>query len=332
MKRFLIHLTIWLAAAFVLAVALDAMITAGLRKADLRKYCVWNDIYNGKINADLLVMGSSRAWSGYNTYILDSLLKCNSYNIGIEGHHFGVQMIRYTTYRRFNRKPSVIVLNTDFLSTLSNSAESQYELEQYFPYICDTALCDAVAADNDITWLERYCPLLRYFGYRDDIAHGIESFFGRKHFSDGGLYKGYRGNDWHWNRASLADDNTHYQVDISAEIVGKLEDFVEAAEEEGIQVVFVKAPFYRPLLERFSDVARATDSIFVSIADRHQVPILDYYYSPVGLDSTNFYNPSHLNAKGAEIFTTELCRDLEGVALSRPSCSPSACRGMARMH
>lgn len=311
MKRFLIHLGIWLSVAWILSFAVDAMITTGLRKTGLRKYVVWNDIYKGNINADLLVIGSSRAWCGYNTFILDSLLDCNSYNLGLDGHPLDAQLIRYKTYRRFNIRPSIILVNTEFLSTLSSSAESQYEREQFFPYIDDSELIDAFAKAKHISWFERHIPLLRYFGYRKDTENGIASFFGREESFDVGMHKGYRGNNRIWNRASL-NEKTIRPVEIDEGIVAQLDDFVRESSEEGIRVVFVKSPVYQPLYDHFSGIP-VTDSIYSSIADKYHIPVLDYYESPIGQDSTYFYNPSHLNEKGAELFTTELCGDLKDI-------------------
>ncbi len=301
-------MAIWLASAFGLAIILDAMISSGLRKTDIRKYSVWNDIYKGNINADLLVIGSSRAWCSYNTYILDSLLDCNSYNLGLDGHTLNAQLIRYDTYRRFNSKPSLVLINTDFLSTFSNSSNPQYEREQFFPYINDSRLIKSVARDKHITLLERYVPLFRYFGYRDDIENGISAFWGKSVFPDGGMHKGYRGNDYIWDQASLKND-TIRNVDIDWRIVTQLDSFVNDSFNEGVRIVFVKSPVYRPLLDHFKGIAQ-TDSIFNAIADKHHLPILDFYFSPIGLDSSFFYNPSHLNKKGSEVFTRELCEDL----------------------
>lgn len=311
MKRFLIHLGSWLFIAFVCAIVGDYVISTGLRRVDTRKYAVWNDIYNGKAKADLVVIGSSRAWCGYNTYILDSLLNCNSYNLGLVNHPFDFQLIRYDTYRRYNDAPSIILLNTDFISTLDNSANSQYEREQFFPYINDFVLINAVSKAKHISWFERYLPLVRYFGYRDDINNGVMAFMGKKDFFDGGMHKGYRGNDAEWDQASLQCDTT-FNVEIDRNVVNQIDCFVKRSAEEGIQVVFVKSPVYRPLFDHFIGINQS-DSIFSSIALNNNIPILDYYYSPIGLDSTNFYNPSHLNTKGSRIFTSELCMDLKDI-------------------
>ena len=304
-------MAIWMSIAFVVAIVIDVMISSGLRKTDIRKYSVWNDIYKGGIDADLLVIGSSRAWCSYNTYILDSLLDCNSYNLGLDGHTFEAQLIRYNTYRRYNSKPSLVLVNTDFLSTLSNSADSRYEREQFFPYIRDSRLINSVAKDKHITWLERFVPLLRYYGYREDIENGIKAFGGKRVFSDGGMHKGYRGNDYIWDQASLKSDMVR-NVEIDWRIVAQLDSFVNDSYKEGVQIVFVKSPVYQPLFDHFTGIAQ-TDSIFDAIAEKHHLPVLDYYSSPIGLDSSFFYNPSHLNKKGSEVFTRELCGDLRSI-------------------
>ena len=114
MKKFLVRLGVWLLILVVVAVAVDAMVTTGLRKVDTRKYAVWNDIHKGGIDADLLVVGPSQAWCSYNTYVMDSMLGLNSYNLGIDGHSLHFQLIRYKTYRRFNPKPKEVLLNACF--------------------------------------------------------------------------------------------------------------------------------------------------------------------------------------------------------------------------
>ena len=53
------------------------MVDAGLRKSRNAYFANWNDLYNSKINADLLIMGSSRAEFHISPKILDSLLTLN---------------------------------------------------------------------------------------------------------------------------------------------------------------------------------------------------------------------------------------------------------------
>ncbi len=296
-----------------LAFGVDYMISSGLRKTDIRKYAVWNDVYSGQINADLVVLGSSRAWCGYNTFILDSLLHCNSYNLGLDGHNFDMQLVRYETYCRYNSKPKMVIINTDYLSTLGILSDERYEREQFFPYICDNTLISAVKDVKDISIVDRMIPLCRYFGYRDDIEAGIQAFFGKTEFADGGMYKGYRGNDYAWNVAPLPMAGTPIAESCDMDIARKMNLFVEQARKEGEKVVFVKSPVFEPFYQ-VSDV-HTSDSVFTAIATMCSVPILNYYSCDISFDSSNFYNYTHLNKKGSELFTMKLCHDLDSLGL-----------------
>ncbi len=315
MKKFLVRFLVWLSIPLVSAYVIDYMVSSGLRKTDLRKYAVWNDIYGKKINADVVVIGSSRAWCGYNTYILDSLLHCNSYNLGVDGHNFEMQNIRYSTYRRFNKRPKVLIVNADYVSTLGVTADPRYEREQFFPYIWDDSLISAVRRMKDISFGDRYMPLLRYFGYRNELEDGISSFFGETVFDDGGIYKGYRGNDYLWQPKEQLNKDSQIGVCEVSDLkkAEELGTFVREACEEGVKVVLVKSPVCSSFYQ-ISDT-HVSDSVFEGIADRCQVAVLNYYMSDVSKDSTNFYNYTHLNKKGSELFTRELCHDLDSLGV-----------------
>jgi hypothetical protein len=315
MKRFLKIFCIWSAIGILLAISLDLMISSGLRKLDQRKYSTWNDIYKGGLKSDVVILGSSRTWCGYNTYIIDSMLNCNSYNLGIDGHQIDFQIIRYETYARYNTKPQTILVNTEFLSTLSIAADKPYEREQFFPYFFDDILIDAVSSAKRITIFDRYLPLFRYYGYREEFENGMASFFGKKDFVDGGMYKGYRGNEYGWDRGSLSRD-TLFTANVDWKAVELLDSFARGSIKDGQNVVFVKSPVYFPLREKFVNIEQS-DSIFEAISKKYDIPILDYYFSTVCMDSTNFYNPGHLNKKGSELFTIELCKDLDSLGIIR---------------
>lgn len=311
MRRFLRLVFVWSLLLFLIAAGLDYIISSGLKRTDIRKYAVWNDIYTGKASADVIVLGSSRAWCGYNTYLLDSLLNCNSYNLGIDGHGIDYQIIRYKTYLKYNKKPDLLILNVDFGSTLCISSDKRYEREQFFPYVLDGTLISEIAKDKKITFFDRYLPLYRYIGYHQEIINGIKAFWGDKNYEDGGMHKGYRGNNYAWSPGLLSTQGiTDVAKDIDDTKVTLLRDFLCRLKDEGTDVIMVKAPFFRPLFDKISGVS-VSDSIFLDLAQTYNILLFDYYYSDCGKDSANFYNPSHLNAVGSEIFTKQLCGDID---------------------
>lgn len=312
MKRFLKLLGIWFAVLILLATATDYIVSSGLRKTTIRKFAVWNDIYASKINSDVLIMGSSETWCGYNTYVIDSLLHCDSYNIAMDGHSIRYQLIRYNTYRRYCPKPEVVIVNLDFPGSLDYD-DSPYEREQFFPFNCDDSLIDLVSKDMKITLFDRYFPSYRYFGNRQMIEDGFGSFFGKKSFKDDGLYKGFRGNDYEWSSGSLYLDEL-FEAPIDADVVDMLNDFVLERKKEGIKIVLVEFPEYYRLRNKFTNIPKI-ESTFNRIAEEHQIPLLDYSQFEICYDSTCYYNPSHLNSKGAEQFTIKLCQDIDSLKI-----------------
>lgn len=322
MGRFLKMISIWLGIVFVLAIIVDYVVTTGLRKTDIRKYAVWNDIYNSNIEADLLVVGSSETWTGYNTYILDSLLGVSSYNIAIDGHGFRYQKLRYETFCRFNNKPKTIVVNLDYPGSLGSNEGYAYEREQFFPFVCDRDLITQVAKDKRITFFDRYLPCYRYYGYREDVENGVASFFGKRRFNDGHLHKGYRGDQLAWEPASLSTDSVY---SAPTEMADDLDAFVRERKLEGINVILVEFPEYYKLRKKFSNVEEI-EGIFRNIAKRNDVPLLDYSNAGICYDTLYYYNSSHLNKIGAEAFTKLLCHDLDSVIVNTHKNNLSLCQ------
>lgn len=308
MKKFLQILGIFTIVLWVCAFALDAFITHGLRKFDSRIISTWNDIYDGKVDGDLIALGSSRFWCGVSTYILDSALNCNSYNLGLDGHPIDMQIVRYNTYRRFNGKPKFLLLNADFLSTLGNSAQGAYEREQFFPFFADDSLISVVAERKRYTFFDRYLPLYRYIGYRKMIDWGWGYYFGRKDPIEGGMHKGYLGEAYGWSRGSL-DADTLFSASTDKVAAKQMDDFVGQLTDDSIKVILIKSPVYLPLRDKFYNI-EFSDSVYEAIGRKYNIPVLDFYFEELCSDSTNFHNPSHLNKKGSEVFTRRLCETI----------------------
>ena len=310
MKRFLIDILIFLVILLGIAVVGDIIISRGLRKTTIRPYAVWNDIYNGtNLNNDMVFLGASSCWAGVNPCVIDSILGISSYNLGIDGHPWSpCQPLRYDTYVRFAPKPKYVVIVIDE-STFAIQ-EEPYEREQFFPYFwIDDSLVTQVRGIKQITFMDRYCPLWRYIGYRKWIEAGVASTFGKQHFEDDGVYKGHRGNDWPWERASL-DILDSITLDIKPCVIDSLIAFIDNRKEEGQEVILVKIPIFHELQERFTnhqEMCRVCDSI----AAVKQIPLIDYWNHPIVQDNSYFYNSTHLNIEGANLISCQLAHDIE---------------------
>ena len=125
------------------------------------------------------------------------------------------------------------------------------------------------------------------------------------------MHKGFRGNDNSWSSEGIPEKVCD---SIDMKLVDELERFAENCDREKIKLVFVKYPMCYPIVERVSNL-NVSDSIIETIADRYSIPVLDYYYSDITKDTTNYYNFGHLNKKGSKLFTNDLCLDLDSLGI-----------------
>lgn len=313
MKSFCIYILLWTGLFFLGISGLDYIITSGLKQVRYKpKYTVWNDIYNGDINADVLIIGSSRAVNHYDTHILDSLLVCHTYNLGISGHFIDMQVIRYMTYVRFNNKPKLVLLNVDFFSTLACGLDEyippELEREQFFPYIVDDILIDLVKDKKGINWKERYLPLYRYVGYKNDILLGLRTFIGFQEEKNK-FYKGFFPIAQEWRNEDI---EKKIDLNISDSLYEVLNDFILNLQKNGVCVIMVKSPIHQSIQERFNG-KEIMDSFFLSYSEENNIPLLDY--SDLNNDTTFYSNPTHLNEKGAKCFTYHLVHGLDSIGL-----------------
>lgn len=316
MKRFIRDILLFLIMILCIAVVGDIIVSRGLRKTTIRPYAVWNDIYNGNnLNNDLVFIGASSCWASYNPVVFDTILGISTYNLGIDGHSwYPCQPLRYDTYMRYaKKKPKYVIVNID-MGTFGIMKEPQYEREQFFPYFwLDDSLVSQVREMKDISFMDRYFPMWRYIGYRKWIEAGVASTFGKKHFEDDCVYKGHRGNEYPWERASLNTMDS-VTIDYYPEVAESFIQFIVQRKNDGEVVILVKSPVYYELQERFTnrdDMCARYDSI----ANAAGVPIIDCWDHPIVQDSTYFCNSTHLNKIGANRYSIYLAKELESIGM-----------------
>lgn len=304
MKRFLQTILIILGLLLAISIPFDYVLSNYLIHSKARKYVVWNDIINGSVNADLLVLGSSRAWVQYDTYIMDSMLNINSYNLGIDGSAVNRQMLRYKIYEHYQRqKAKVILLSIDCLGI---GYTIGYEHEQFFPYFLNQYTKNEMRKIEPFSVGELYLPMFRYY------KQGVYSTFLESN-DDTTLYKGYEGQAKEWDGTKYYEiESFHFSKNGKTEKA--FNEFLSQLKEQGVKVVFVYAPIYIGLTNKVENLSECHKA-FQFYSDKYHIPILDYTYYYLSYDTTFFYNATHLNKTGAELFTIQLCHDLDSLGI-----------------
>lgn len=123
------------------------------------------------------------------------------------------------------------------------------------------------------------------------------------------MYKGWCGHDDEWN-GSMFDAVASIPFKVNPEAAEMFDEYLAECHAEGIQVVMVYAPIYIGVTEKMDSVQLMFD-IYQSFADRYDCQVLNYTYDSLSYDTSYFYNATHLNKKGAEIFSSKLAMDLK---------------------
>lgn len=307
MKKFLYKIFVFTFLITLCAYGLDCFMSYRLRTNENRIYAAWNQVYNDTTDYNLVINGSSRAWTQYSPLILDTTLGVNSFNLGIDGSAINRQIIKYRKYRDLHGAPTYLIQNID-LGTMDYTYG--YEREQFFPYFFyDRALIEDFDQYEKFSFLEKYCPCYRYLGYKEVLLEALFHDNTGHHFEY--LTKGYLGREDNWDGFTLAKlDSIVCSCDTNA--INLFVEFLNQVRMQGTRVLFVYAPVYHVAREKMTNESHMFD-MYDSIASMLDIPILDYNDITMCYDTTYFYNATHLNKTGAELFTTKLAHDIDSI-------------------
>ena len=302
MKRFLKNILIFSIALLGLLVAEDAATTYAFHKKTTRKYVVWNDIVHNNINADLIILGNSRAWCQYSPQIFDSVLGTTSYNIGIDGSCFNRQLARYELYRHYiPNAPKYIIQNVEFF-TLGHT--EGYEREQFMPYLIYPYFRERICQIEPFSFGELYIPMYRYY---------VNNVYDEYTKYDFPVVKGYLGEDNKWDGSKLNETEPYIQ-EVDTNSLKMFIDYIEGLQEENIKLILVFAPIYKDGLSKVLNLEEI-HCLYYDLANKYNLPILDYANCWLSQDTTYFYNATHLNKQGAELFSTKLAHDIDSLGI-----------------
>ena len=304
MKRFLINTLLVIFSIMSINAVLDVYISYRLSQSKDRRYINWNDIINKQLNADMIIMGSSRAYRHYNPMILDSILFLNSYNQGLSGSGLNRQIIKYNIFSHYQKvTPKHIIVNIDYFSSLYWTIG--YEREQFFPYMYHQYIRKQLKNIEPFSWAELFIPIYRY---------SYKGLFGViKGVDNDNMVKGYIGTDMIWDATEYnKQESFHFEADDRT--IRMFDEFLAARQNEGINLIFCYSPIYIGLTNKVDNLQDAYDT-FQFFADKYDIPIIDYTYSEISKDTAYFYNATHLNKHGSELFTIQLAHDIDSLGL-----------------
>jgi hypothetical protein len=290
----------------VLAFALNAIITSGLRRIKSSAFGASNLIMEGQVNADIVITGSSRASSHYDPRIIEAITGRSAYNLGRNGSQTDMQVAFLKAYLAHNRKPEIVLHNLDAFTFVVT--REVYNPVQYTPYLYDRNMYDALRTINPNVSKSRYLPLYGYVVEDMNFTWvlGLKGFLGWSPPED--YFLGFNPRSRKWtddfqHLKALNPDGVSFEIEQPG--VQVVEDLIRVCKQNGIQLIFVYSPEYIEMQSLTNNRAKIF-YYFHELSDRFNVPLWDYSDWKHAGDQDFFQNSQHLNATGAAVFSHDV--------------------------
>ncbi len=291
-----------------MAYGLDLLVSSGLRRISTSKFGSLNRVVSGKVNTEVVINGSSRALNHYDPRIISQVTGLSAYNLGMNGVQVDVQLAMLRTYLSLNAKPRLVIQNLETFIFEATAQGQIYDPGLYIPYLRHDELYRPLRAIDPAAWKWKHIPL---YGYAvEDMRFtwvwgllGCVGFSGREDY-----FLGFNPRHTEWTEdfdrfKSAVGDGKTYRIDRRG--LEALTAIIETCAAQGIELILVYSPEYFEMQPLVSN----REEIFATLRElcaRHRIPLWDYSDSPISRQRNNFYNSQHLNARGAERFSTDL--------------------------
>jgi len=310
MKNFIKNLAFFFIPIIILAFPLDHYMSKKIAESNSFAYghgYIWKDIYDGNLNADILIYGSSRASTQIDPQLFGDNLGQSCYNLGLEGHNFWLSEFRHQEILKYNKKPKHIILSLDTFSL--EKRPDLFNYEQFLPYMLfNASILKATSGYESFSDYDFYIPLLRYVGEREAWK---ETFVPKKtpfHFRE----KGFNPIDATWNDdfENAKKNQKIYEIKKNAATIKKLYHFIKDCRAKNIDLIFIYTPEYMDGQNFVKDRKELLD-FYKKTATENGIVFLDYSENSISMDKKYFVNSQHLNRTGATLFTKKLATDLK---------------------
>jgi hypothetical protein len=271
-----------------------------------------NDLVDGRINASILITGSSRALTHFDARLIEQATSLKTFNIGINGSQTDMEVAVLKTYLKHNVTPRLLIHSLDAFSFVTSHG-GQATGSLYMPYLEEADIFDALSRIDPEIWKARRLPLVRYMGDMDFAWWlGLRGLIGWNPRQD--RFSGFqpRHTPWTGDFDRLKELNPGgVTFEVEPDGVNVMRDLLELCRRSGIHVLFVYSPEYVEMqsLEKNREQIFQT---FRTLSAQYDVPFWDYSGSAISRQTAFFYNSQHLNAAGAEAFSRDLATALRG--------------------
>lgn len=308
MKKFIQNTLLFVMPIMLLSYSTDVLLSNKLKGSNNHaqgEFPTWNAIFDNELNSEVYIMGSSRATTQIDPRIVKDSLGMNCYNLGVEGHPFWIQHLRYKLAEYNNTAPKILIQEVD-LETL-NMRDGLYNPDQFLPYMLwNNTIKQSIEKIKGYNYFDYYLPLLRYYGKTDAFKILIKEFL-LPNSNPINRINGYIGQPKEWNgdfdRAKKTMDS--YNVKIDTSVYNLFYSYLVGLKNNNVDVILTYPPEYFESLN-FVENKNELIQTYSRLSSEFNFDFIDFSNDSISHSKQYFINATHLNKKGAELYTKNL--------------------------
>jgi hypothetical protein len=240
--------------------------------------------------ADIIILGSSRACRHYVPAIFEDTLNMTCFNTGLDGNYF---FNNYAVYKaiteRYSPKIVLLDLNPDMIYP---GRESYDQLASHLPFYKDhSEIRDIIDLRSKHEKLKLISEIYPFNSTLLRIAKGILKT------EDINEFKGYTPLFGNLPEATSLSYLNRKQPEIDTTRIRILSEMADDCNRRNIELILIQSPMYIEVDQE------ASVSVIDSISAHRGVPFWNYVNDTVFLKAKYFRDESHLNDMGAHEFT-----------------------------
>lgn len=257
------------------------------------------NVINGKINKECIIIGSSRGARNIIAKQIETATGMPSYNLSYPGSDIEFHEFLLQSLLKFNQKPKIVLLAIDDPTELLPSESIKFRLDLLYPIIKYPYIYNELLARGEINYLSKILCLPRINKSNLDLS--------QKRFSALDTIIGCGSMPISFQKKNAVFkyiNNQNYEIknELKSKINALL-NFQQLCNKNGIKLYIIFSPNFQQHNYRFEnrikDVLKNNASYFVYDLSNN-----------IYKDNFYFYDQSHLQIKGAVIFTNELIKFL----------------------
>ena len=253
-------------------------------------------LINGKVNKELVVLGSSRGARNIIASEIEKKTGHSAYNLAYPGSDIEFHEFIVRSLLKFNNAPKVILLSVDYPMALLPDSILNFRLDRMYPLVKYNYINDELIARGEKNIIaSNLFALSRMnktnFDIRQKKFTALDTLY-----ADGSMPISFQkpNEDWSPSKGSAYNQKKELQVKVAC-----FQKIIALCQEKNIKLIIIQPP----LLDEMDGAFKKR----LQQLSHFKVPFLEYNtQNPVYKNKEYFYDKTHLNRKGAMIFTDEI--------------------------